>query len=950
MNPSAKQSTLQATWERLMTNPTLNRAEELPPATSPSHGKRDIPPTSQADDARSVSSSSKKLRSSPKPPPKPSSPAPNESVVLEDSEDSDEDPDGWEEVKRKKSTNIPFPDDSTLLRQTASNMQVISARFNMVIKHPLPCLLPEQMSQTMRNLTQMLKVLKEDSPWQGYPVLIPWKDDKIYKTRALPKFVYSQFHENRKLTNIKEAKMYLSTYIHKWSGIQRKTSSKTEGEAIKYFQIQVAWIFDTPVMRSPVPSVWHDIVKSASEDIPGLSLRKCATQAMNPVVVIQFLSSAIHPAEQWESPGHSDCTQELHTMLQNIIGPTIEIGLVTKRFDNGSYSDKNPMVCMVECDKKDADVVQKDLVRVFSRMDSSDHNSKKARIQNGIFTNWIATPTFSSVFTKTDTAQLAHYAELMAKEKQYRKSIHSIKVEGVRLENLDKVAPEEAHLSPHVLLQLENKNIEYGDSPIRHLIFDVKFKERHMALTKALIDAEHPDSTWDEATLSRMITQTKPRISWEDILSSLANDGIHSPLSSLPVSNPSPMTLRQKLLSLSSRRFPGDPVLIYESVTVTDDGSLLLVYRDQVSEEALNVAKLLPLFTQHEMHIDPLFFCSSSLLNTTQGGYYNPLTRSGHIGLLQNTALQKSSSKKTALPEFCRSFTSEELVKVFKCPLFYGSTYANTQDDDLLSLANTIVTSPNPFPVPDFGVNTLDILLQETKLIQTDSNDDNVSAMSNSTFDSKISYNAFQIDSRAQLLLQTAKLERMSTLAQKARLGTVSTEFRDMACELGGFSPQEFSIQFPQEYHSLWPSHSSLPAVIQLQTTLQAASPLQFALNSQAVQENSSRNEPTEAQDDMSLTSTSSELNGEMEDDISSEATDKMASPYKSHIPPQSDEEEDESMDPSSTPTHLTHVDSSPTEFPYTQVSSSQLSKKKKESKKSPKKKAAGGLKPVRKI
>ena len=116
---------------------------------------------------------------------------------------------------------------------------------------------------------------------------------------------------------------------------------------------------------------------------------------------------------------------------------------------------------MVECDKKDVPRVQKDLVEAFAKIDNSEifpqsKTSKKERIKNGLVTNWVAIPTFSSVASKSDISKVALYSQLMSQEMAYRSQLLSCKVEGLRIDHLDEPAPFSLYLTPEVLLQMEN--------------------------------------------------------------------------------------------------------------------------------------------------------------------------------------------------------------------------------------------------------------------------------------------------------------------------------------------------------------------------------------------------------------------------------------------------------------------------------------------------------------
>ena len=220
--------------------------------------------------------------------------------------------------------------------------------------------------------------------------------------------------------------------------------------------------------------------------------------------------------------------------------------------------------------------------------------------------------------------------------------------------------------------------------------------------------------------------------------------------------------------------------MVFESVTVvTDDGELLLTFKNHCQEEAKVIGELLPLFIKHEMEIDPIFFCSPDLLQKAQEGYYKPLVRMGYSGLMKNVFESgEGPTKKAALPEFCNSLSAAELVKVLKCPGFSSlPLVAELGDDDLASLANTIATSPNPKPLPEGGMSSLERMLKESKLIDTTQRQEDISDMSGSSFDSTSSFNRFQIQERAKLLAkQIQKKEAIDKMMEEGKKSKLSKD------------------------------------------------------------------------------------------------------------------------------------------------------------------------------
>lgn len=110
------------------------------------------------------------------------------------------------------------------------------------------------------------------------------------------------------------------------------------------------------------------------------------------------------------------------------------------------------------------------------------------------------------------------------------------------------------------------------------------------------------------------------------------------------------------LLLLRARSFPGEKkVMLFDLVMVMDEGELLLSFHSQVAKEAQTVMELLPCFIQHEMHIDPNFYCLPSLLQENLGSVYNPISRKGFLSKFKSTIMEETPSPSPCimLPEFC---------------------------------------------------------------------------------------------------------------------------------------------------------------------------------------------------------------------------------------------------------------------------------------------------------
>jgi len=595
--------------------------------------------------------------------------------------------------------------------------------------------------------------------------------------------------------------------VHKWGLLPRSATKKESGEATKYFQVQIGWLFDGQQPQRPLRSYWIETVTASADSIEGVSLRLSNTQATDPVVAIQFLKSAINISGKWDDNGHADCTADLHQMVKTILGPDMDIGIASRKFDGGKYTDRTPNVMVVECDKSQVQRVQQELVATFAKLDNSEitpeeRTTKRARILNGIVTNWVAVPTFSTIASKTDKSKIALYSQMEAQEMTYRAELQSCKVQGVKVNTLDLCPSDLSILSPDMLLQMENTLIEKGDTPIRFLIYDKAYSETKEELIKKQIPADAPDEESKEKK-----KELETRIQWREVTAELERKKIPFPYSTKPIPNPWKMSLRKKLLSIKSRRLARENILVFESVTITDEGELLLTFKNHCEEEARTIAELLPLFIKFEMGIDPQFYCHPSLLQAARDGYYNPLLRTGYSSLMRNVVeVPNVQTKKSALPAFCKELPAAELMKVFKCPGFSALPFVSTMnEDDLASLADSIATSPNPQPIPEEGIFSLEKMMQEAKMIETTDTQDDMSDVSGASFDSAGSYNRLQIHARAQLLasqLRTRKaMEKMIEEHQKKPL---TPEAVKMYCKIGEFSRSDLEALYPVEAKDIW--------------------------------------------------------------------------------------------------------------------------------------------------
>jgi glutamyl/glutaminyl-tRNA synthetase len=178
-------------------------------------------------------------------------------------------------------------------------------------------------------------------------------------------------------------------------------------------------------------------------------------------------------------------------------------------------------------------------------------------------------------------------------------------------------------------------------------------------------------------------------------------------------------------------------------------------------------------------------------------GVYNPVSRTGYQARFRNTILADSIpiSTKHRLPEFCRDFSASELIKVLKCPVF-SSAFPAANDDELASLAESLMTSP-PVPVQLNTRIQVDQIMQGAKELHLDE----LSGLSGNSFDSKTSQNAFYIEQRAKYKVKDTSMRKLRDLAFEKDLSETET---NLIMELGQFNREEFQEAFPQAAERIW--------------------------------------------------------------------------------------------------------------------------------------------------
>lgn len=135
--------------------------------------------------------------------------------------------------------------------------------------------------------------------WEGYCAMIPWNEDPlVYSNRTLQHITYKTFHEGKNVCQLL-ARAYLTTYFWQWSAIPMKQCEKTEGEAIKYLHVSLAWIFTQPLMSNFPEGIWADLVQDSTRSIEGFSVKEATTPVVEPTSAVMFLNSAINISGTW---------------------------------------------------------------------------------------------------------------------------------------------------------------------------------------------------------------------------------------------------------------------------------------------------------------------------------------------------------------------------------------------------------------------------------------------------------------------------------------------------------------------------------------------------------------------------------------------------------------------------------------------------------------------------
>lgn len=594
--------------------------------------------------------------------------------------------------------------------------------------------------QSITSLNKLLATITREFHFRkhsGYSVILPWSDTSVYKNRALKRMKSSRPFSV--LLN------HLREYVY---GFGSPGGKKNETEVFKkYCRVQLAWVADDP----PCPPLREQFQTLQTYPLPPslhLRLDKCASQSKDPTIAVQFRQSLVRNLSNWQDKVHEDCLDELNSMIKRHLPKDVICGLKRSGLATGHpYSRDDPVLLSLECERTQETSVTRDLLNSFGK------TSRKQQIKDTCSVHWIAIPYFKGQDIRSEKRYSPEYLEIKQKEIEYQMNTEVRYVSDIV--ELDSVAPSQFFLSKEVLKQLEQTIWDHNETPIRALLYDKVWDDTAKLLQKEWMDLH---STLDdtEATLQKRANKA---IKYSMILERLKADG-HDVLApydatSFPVPSPSNRTLRECLMSLKSRRHSdmNSAPFVFQSINKTDDGRVLFTYHKNNSEEAGTILDNIPLFIQHEMHLDPIFFVATNMLKMCQGNYYNPLTRTGRTVIAKSLIDQEevTPNLRLRIPKGIRNSSVKEFKKIFKKE---NGMFNFSEDTDLESLAETVASfkkESEKVVVDLSSVMDLQTLLRSHHL--SNSKSDEVSMLSSSSelsFDSKTSRARYEIEKRAE--------------------------------------------------------------------------------------------------------------------------------------------------------------------------------------------------------
>lgn len=682
--------------------------------------------------------------------------------LLDTNEDSDSEAE--EEVS---SFDIPSPHKNYLLQD-----QSILKRFTITFELESTLDPVHFLKQSASRVNKALKRLTTTGQLQGYPgkaVILPWEDEELYSNRAWSRVKRSTEHTS--LLSLIRCILY---------GYGAPKGRKQDVKISKKFcRIQIAWL-SPDILSDDKKSCLSQFLKETRLFEPEFyTIYPAPTDAINPTIAIQFRQSIVSDPANWNNKGQEDCLTELNKMIQSFLPENIQAGLKKVTLATGqNFTRGDPMVMTLECDKKDEEVVTKDVLNAFRLL------NRRSQICDKLSVPWIAIPYFKGHGIQSNPKYMPQYTNIKAKEALYQDSMTMRYMEHIH--SLDTAASPHFHLTKEFLKQLEENIWEHHETPIRALIYEKLWRETKQSLFEEKISRKkNPTEKQKQTELNK--------ITFGQVLDEMARKGYETlaPTDDLsfPVPNPSARTLRQFLMSIKSRRTDDadKATYVFESINKTDDDRVLFTFSKSNLEEATTILDCLPLFIQHEMHLDPSSFLDNIFIKTSIGSYYNPLTRTGYTSiaacLQEDTQIQPNPAHR--IPEAIRKASASDIELIFKRK--ENKMFTFPEDTDLASVAGTIASfqalSPNESDTAQRKITNLQMLLQ-THHLGKNSNDEvsNLSDGSGLSFDSKTSKNKYEIDRRATQL--ASKQVEQTVLQMKIQQGLKLLETGHLTKEL----------------------------------------------------------------------------------------------------------------------------------------------------------------------
>lgn len=238
----------------------------------------------------------------------------------------------------------------------------------------------------------------------GKAYIIPWEDTKVFLNRSFLRVSRSIPH-TRLLSLVK-------TLLFQYGSPQGK---KQETMTIrKYCRLQLVWILDEladPGSKTTVAENFSFLVLDAPNQF---HLHPAPSDAIRPTIAIQFRHSLTRNPSNWMDNGHDDCSHELNRMVRSFLPVSTPVGLKKAGMASGTpFMKGDPVLISLECEKRDEQLVIRDILKAFSS------NTRKSQIQEKASVPWIPIPYFNSQDINGDKKYLPQYAELKAKEKLY---------------------------------------------------------------------------------------------------------------------------------------------------------------------------------------------------------------------------------------------------------------------------------------------------------------------------------------------------------------------------------------------------------------------------------------------------------------------------------------------------------------------------------------------------